>query len=96
MKIALMLAAFVIGCFTTASMPQNSDQPEVIDRVVLLGALSSRDTTSDPVQMGVKTESFGKTADVVRIVTAKPPISSRGPAHDPGYTNAAGVNDNLP
>ena len=63
MKIALMLAAFVIGCFTTASMPQNSDQPEVIDRVVLLGALSSRDTTSDPVQMGVKTESFGKTAD---------------------------------
>ena len=39
---------------------------------------------------------FGEMVDVVHIVTAKPPISFRGPAREPGYTNAAGVNDNSP
>ena len=33
--------------------------------------------------------SFGETAGVVRIATAKPPISFRGSARGPGYTNAA-------
>ena len=63
MKIAFCLAAFVIGCYMTASMPQKSDQPEIIERVVLLGALSSSETNTSSVEMGVETEAFGKTAD---------------------------------
>jgi hypothetical protein len=39
--------------------------------------------------------SFGEMGDVVRIATAKLPISFRGPARAPDYTNAADVNGNL-
>jgi aldose 1-epimerase len=63
MKIAFCLAAFVIGCYMTASMPQKSDQPKIIERVVLLGALSSSETNTSSLEMGVETEAFGKTAD---------------------------------
>ena len=40
--------------------------------------------------------SFGIGADVVHIVTAKNAIRFAVKAHDPGYTNAAGANGNLP
>lgn len=63
MKIALCFAAFLIGCYMTASMPQKSDQPEIIDRIVLLGALSSSEINPGSVEMGVEKEAFGKTAD---------------------------------
>lgn len=63
MKIVLCVTAFVVGCFMTANFSKNPDQPEVVERVVVLGALSSRETMPGSAEMGVKKEAFGKTAD---------------------------------
>ncbi|MCH2179775.1 MAG: galactose mutarotase [Mariniblastus sp.] len=63
MKIALCLAAFVIGCLTTVNFSRENPTIEPLDRVVLLGALSSNETTTSSTEMGVTTESFGKTAN---------------------------------